>query len=236
MEVLLPLLIFAGGVIYSIIASTGNKNEEKRDIDPSKMERPGRSAPRPRPSETGTGQKVERRAGGMFDELKREFQSEYEKAMGRTDTSGEASSGRPERKGIDRGEVNRRIEEQKRQLEERRQREKEQASMRQRSRGQTYEDKRPVERRQSERAERAREKVRTGAVKTDVEIAGATEGIGREIADEVRYSYGDDRTAIHKKGKEEERGFSPKDLTFDNKAIVNGIIFSEVLGKPKSRK
>ncbi len=234
MEALLPLLIFVGGVIYSVIASSGKKNEEKRDIDPSKMERSGRSAPRRRPSEAEAGQKVERRAGGMFDELKREFQSEYDKAMGRTETASQSSGKRPE--GIDRDEVKRRIEEQRKSLEERRQQEKEQASMRQRSRGQTYEDKKPVERRQSERAERAREKVRTGAVRTNIEAAGAVEGIGREIADEVRYSYGDDRTSLHKKGKSEERGFSGRDLTFDNKAIVTGIIFSEILGKPRSRK
>ncbi|CAM4141674.1 hypothetical protein [Lacicoccus alkaliphilus] len=230
MEVLLPLLIFAGGVIYSIIASTGNKNEEKRDIDPGKMERPGRSAPRPRQSESDTGGRQSQGSGGMFDELKREFQSEYEKAMGRTGT--DTSAGPPERPS--REDVKRRVEEERRKLEERRQREKKETSMRERSRRETSRDRKPVERKQSERAERARERVRTGAADSNVEVAKPVEGVGSEITDELRYSYGDDRTSVADTRK--SSAFSSKDLTFDNKAIVNGVIFNEILGKPKSRK
>lgn len=233
MEALLPLLIFAGGVIYSIIASSGNKNEEKRDIDPGKMERPGRSAPRRRPPESETGQKVERRAGGMFDELKREFQSEYDKAMGRTagDEAGRDQSRRPTRE-----DVRRRVDEERQKFEAQRQREKKEASMRERSRGEVNRDRKPVERKQSERAERARERVRTGAVDTKVEPAGAAEGVGREITEQARYSYGDDLTSLNKKDDGEKGSISHKDLTFDKKAVLNGVIFNEILGKPKSRK
>lgn len=238
MEVLLPLLIFVGGIIYSVIASSGNKDKEKRNVDPNKMERPGRSAPRGRTS-TSQSQR-ERSSGGFFDEIKREFQSEYDKAMGRTETDTSDSPSKPDREDAkqrpDRVDVKRRLEEEGQKLEEKWQQEKKQASMRQRSRNKTYEDKKPVERKQSERAAKEREKVRAGAVDTDVEVAGAAEGIGREIADEARYSYGDDRTTVHKKGKDEGKGFSSKDLTFDNKSVVNGIIFNEILGKPKSRK
>jgi hypothetical protein len=240
MEVLLPLLIFAGGVIYSVIASTGNKNEEKRDIDPSKMERPGRSAPRPRQSESNQGGRQAQGSGGMFGELKREFQSEYEKAMGRTGTdtsagpAGSGTAGGPERPT--REDVRRRVEEERRKLEERRQREKKKSSMRERSRGEASRDRKPVERKQSERAERARERVRTGAAETNVEVAKPVEGVGSEITDQPRYSYGDDRTSVNGADKKKKSAFSSNDLTFDNKAIVNGIIFNEILGKPKSRK
>ncbi|MCD2136851.1 hypothetical protein [Salinicoccus halitifaciens] len=235
MEVLLPLLIFAGGVIYSLIASSGNKNEEKRDIDPDKMERPGRSAPRPRQPEAGRREQGPR---GMFDEMKREFQSEYEKAMGRTagDTAGgPAETGREGPARPTREDVRRRVDEERRKFEADRQREKKEASMRERSRAEVNRDRKPVERKQSERAERARERVRTGAVETKAEPVGAIGGVGGEITDEVRYSYGDDRTSIHEKGKKQRTSFSSKDLTFDNKAIVNGVVFNEILGKPRSR-
>lgn len=231
MEALLPLLIFAGGVIYSVIASRGNKDKEKRNIDPSKMERPGRSAPRRRPSNSDS--QKQQGSGGLFDELKREFKKEYDKAMGEPSSETDGQSRR-----ISQEDIKKRVEEERQKIEERRQQEKEQASMRQRSRDKTYKDKKPVERRQSERASRAKESVYTAEqdVKKDVEVAGATEGIGREITEQVRYSYGDDRTEMHERGRKKEKAFTSRDLTFDRKAVVTGIIFNEILGKPKSRR
>lgn len=231
MEALLPLLIFAGGVIYSVIASRGGKDKEKRNIDPSKMERPGRSAPRRRPSNSEP--QKQQGSGGLFDELKREFKKEYDKAMGAPSSDTDGQSRRMSQENI-----KRRVEEERKKLEEKRQQEKEQASMGQRSRHKTYKDKKPVERRQSERASRAKETVYTGAhdAKSDVKVAGATEGIGKEITEQVRYSYGDDRTEMHERDRKKEKAFSSRDLTFDRKAVVNGVIFNEILGKPKSRR
>ncbi|WP_462420693.1 hypothetical protein [Salinicoccus sp. Marseille-QA3877] len=231
MEALLPLLIFAGGVIYSVIASKGSNEKEKRNIDPSKMERPGRSAPRRRSANSETQR--EQGSGGLFDELKREFKKEYDKAMGESSSETKDQSRRMSQENI-----KKRVEEERRKLEEKRQQEKEQASMRQRSRNQTYKDKKPVERRQSERASRARESVYTGAhdAASDIEIADASKGIGREITERVRYSYGDDRTEIHERGRAKDKAITTKDLTFDKSAVVNGIIFNEILGKPKSRR
>ena len=126
--------------------------------------------------------------------------------------------------------IKRRVEEERKKLEEKRQQEKEQASMGQRSRHKTYKDKKPVERRQSERASRAKETVYTGAhdAKSDVKVAGATE--------QVRYSYGDNRTEMHERDRKKEKAFTSRDLIFDRKAVVNGVIFNEILGKPKSRR
>lgn len=231
MEILLPLLIFVGGIIYSVIASSGNKDKdkEKRNIDPSKMERPGRSAPRPRPNDSES----EQGSGGLFDELKREFKKEYDKAMGEP-----ASETSNQSRRMSQENIKQRVDEERQKLEEKRQREKEQASMGQRSRNQTYQDKKPVERHQSERASQAKESVYTGAhdARSDVEIARADDGIGREITEQARYSYGDDRTEMHERGREQNKAFSRKDLSFDKSAVVNGIIFNEILGKPKSRK
>lgn len=231
MEALLPLLIFAGGVIYSVIASKGNKDKDKRNIDPSKMERPGRSAPRRRPANSEPER--QQGSGGLFDELKREFKKEYDKATGEPSSETEGQSRR-----LSQENIKKRVEEERRRLEEKRQREKEQASMGQRSRDKTYKDKTPVERRQSERASQAKERVYTGVydAKSDVEIADASTGIGREISERVRYSYGDDRTEIHERDRAKDKAFSSKDLTFDKSAVVNGIIFNEILGKPKSRR
>lgn len=231
MEALLPLLIFAGGVIYSVIASRGNKDKEKRNIDPGKMERPGRSAPRRRPSNSEP--QSQKDSGGLFDELKREFKKEYDKAMGEPSQDTDTKSRRMSQENI-----KRRVEEERQNLEEKRQQEKERASMRQRSRDKTYEDKKPVERRQSERASRAKETVYAGAhnAKSDVDIAEASVGIGSEIAENVRYSYEDDHTEMHERDKKKSKALTSRDLKFDEKAIVNGIIFNEILGKPKSRR
>lgn len=231
MEVLLPLLIFAGGIIYSVIASKSNKDEEKRNVDPSKMERSGRSAPRRRP--TDSDPQRQEGSGGLFDELRREFKNEYDKAMGEPASETNSQSRRTQQE-----DIKKRIEEERRKMEEKRQQEKEQSSMRERSRDKTYKDKKPVERRQSERASQARESVYTGAhdARSDVEIARAADGIGREVTEQARYSYGDDRTEMHERGREQKNDFSPKDLSFDKKSVVNGIIFNEILGKPKSRR
>jgi len=134
--------------------------------------------------------------------------------------------------------IKRRVEEERQNLEEKRQQEKERASMRQRSRDKTYEDKKPVERRLSERASRAKETVYAGAhnAKSDVDIAEASVGIGSEIAENVRYSYEDDHTEMHERDKKKSKALTSRDLKFDEKAIVNGIIFNEILGKPKSRR
>lgn len=231
MEALLPLLIFAGGVIYSVIASRGNKDTEKRNVDPSKMERPGRSAPRRRQSNSESPNQQD--SGGLFDELKREFKKEYDKATGEpsSDTGGQSSK-------MSRENIKSRVEEERQKLEEKRQQEKEQASMGHRSRDKTYKDKKPVERKQSDRASRAKESVYTGAhdAGSDIEIADASTGIGREVTEQARYSYGDDRTEMHERDKEKRRALTSRDLTFDKKAVVNGIIFNEIFGKPKSRR
>lgn len=67
--------------------------------------------------------------------------------------------------------------------------------------------------------------------------AAKTEGLGRDIGDKLRYSYGDDHAQMHKRGQEqkESTGITSGDLKFDSKAVVNGIIMSEILGKPKSK-
>ncbi|SDL21447.1 hypothetical protein [Lacicoccus qingdaonensis] len=230
MEALLPLLIFAGGVIYSVIASKGDKSKGKRNIDPSKMERPGRAAPRRRPA---NNEPEREQSGGLFDELKREFKKEYDKTMGEPETETKSQSRKMSQENI-----KRRVEEERQNLEDRRQREKQRPSMRQRSQNKTYEDKKPVERRQPERASRARDSVYTGAhdAKDDVEVAGSAEGIGREITERARYTYGDERTEMHERDKKKSEGFTSRDLTFDRKAVVNGIIFNEILGKPKSKR
>lgn len=231
MEVLLPLLIFAGGIIYSVIASKGNKDEEKRNVDPSKMERSGRSAPR-RPPTDSDPQRQEG-SGGLFDELKREFKNEYDKAMGEPASETNSQSRRTQQE-----DIKKRVEEERRKMEEKRQQEKEQSPMRERSRDKSYKDKKPVERSQSERASRARENVYTGSYDADgdVKVADAAKGIGEEISGRARYSYGEDRTKMHERGREQKKDFSPKDLSFDKKSVVNGIIFNEILGKPKSRR
>ena len=60
------------------------------------------------------------------------------------------------------------------------------------------------------------------------------EDLGRDIGNKSGYSDGDVLTQ-KQKSEHESTNITSDDLAFDSKAVLNGIIMSEVLGKPKSK-
>ena len=62
-------------------------------------------------------------------------------------------------------------------------------------------------------------------------------GLGKDVAEEVRYSLGEDSSKMQQRNNSQGNGknITSDDLTFDSKSFVNGIIMSEILSKPKSK-
>ena len=223
---LIPLLIIVLGIVSSIIGSKNNKEKEGgRNIDTSKLDRRQNTAPRSRQPDTRTSTNEQK---GFFQTLQEAFDEEFNqpeqetKQPSKTESKPQPvqASGRESRPD--------------RQASERPVRETIQQARGRQSSSQNISDieKRITDRsKHAKRASEARESVYT---KGYDRRAAKTDGLGSGIADKVRYSYGDDLTQMHKSGHESTK-ITSDDLAFDSKAVVNGIIMSEVLGKPKSK-
>ena len=227
---LIPILIIVLGVVSSIVGSKNNKEKEgDRNIDTSKLDRKQNTAPRNRQPDTRTNTNEQK---GFFQTLQEAFDEEFNqpeqeaKPQPKREPKREPkpqpvqSSGRESRPG--------------RQVSDRPVRETIQKTRERQSSSQNISDieKRITDRsKHAKRAAEARDSVYTkGYDKRSAKV----DGLGRDIADKVRYSYDDDLTQMNQ-GGQESRKITSDDLSFDSKAIVNGIIMSEVLGKPKSK-
>lgn len=223
---LIPILIIVLGVVSSIVGSKNNKEKEgDRNIDTSKLDRKQNTAPRNRQPDTRTNTNEQK---GFFQTLQEAFDEEFNqpeqeaKPQPKREPKPQPvqSSGRESRPG--------------RQVSDRPVRETIQKTRERQSSSQNISDieKRITDRsKHAKRAAEARDSVYT---KGYDKRAAKVDGLGRDIADKVRYSYGDDLTQMNQ-GGQESRKITSDDLSFDSKAIVNGIIMSEVLGKPKSK-
>ncbi|CAD2073993.1 hypothetical protein GCM10007275_04970 [Jeotgalicoccus coquinae] len=228
---LIPLLIIVLGIVSSIAGSKKNKEQEgKRNIDTSKLDRRQNSAPRTRQPDRETTTNEQK---GFFQTLQEAFDEEFNKpeepaqpvskpvSRPAASESREMTSGsRPER-----------------QASERPLRETIHKSRERQNTSQNISD---IEKRitdRSKHAKRASEAKESVFTKGYDKRAGKTEGLGHDIANQARYSYGDDVTQMHKRGQdgESDTHMTSDDLTFDSKSFVNGIIMSEILGKPKSK-
>ncbi|WP_020008473.1 hypothetical protein [Salinicoccus albus] len=238
---LLPLLIFIGGIVYTAIASQSKKksNEEKRNIDRSKMDRQAgkvRQQVQDRRS-SSTQQNSDR---GLFDSLK----GEIERSFGGGDESDSKSSSessraqpysRPSRQAASSDSDRPQSSDGGRNIEE-----TARESQLGQKIGDTYKDKVPADRsKQRERAEKARNTVYSGGIdqsKAEQKVSG----LGREAAEESGYSLDEEEISSDSENRERTDKPAPVltkgDLNFDRKAVVNGIIFSEILGRPKSKK
>lgn len=223
---LIPILIIVLGVVSSIVGSKNNKEKEgDRNIDTSKLDRKQNTAPRNRQPDTRTNTNEQK---GFFQTLQEAFDEEFNqpeqeaKPQPKREPKPQPvqSSGRESRPG--------------RQVSDRPVRETIQKTRERQSSSQNISDieKRITDRsKHAKRAAEARDSVYT---KGYDKRAAKVDGLGRDIADKVRYSYGDDLTQMNQ-GGQVSRKITSDDLSFDSKAIVNGIIMSEVLGKPKSK-
>lgn len=220
----IPVLIVILGIISSIVGSKNNKEKEGgRNIDTSKLDRQQKTAPRKRQPDTGTAKKEEK---GFFQTLQEAFDEEFNKteSAGHTQTDQKKSEQQSHRQ---------RDREQSRRPE----RETIQTS---RSRANSSKNLSDFEKKVTDRSEHAK---RALDAKESVYTEGYNKraekvrGLGKDVAEEVRYSLGEDSSKIQQRNNSQGNGknITSDDLTFDSKSFVNGIIMSEILGKPKSK-
>lgn len=220
----IPVLIVILGIISSIVGSKNNKEKEGgRNIDTSKLDRQQKTAPRKRQPDTGTAKKEEK---GFFQTLQEAFDEEFNKteSAGHTQTDQKKSEQQSHRQ---------RDREQSRRPE----RETIQTS---RSRANSSKNLSDFEKKVTDRSEHAK---RALDAKESVYTEGYNKraekvrGLGKDVAEEVRYSLGEDSSKMQQRNNSQGNGknITSDDLTFDSKSFVNGIIMSEILGKPKSK-
>ncbi|CAM2755043.1 hypothetical protein [Salinicoccus roseus] len=220
---ILPLLIFIGGIIYTAIASQKDKgNKEERNIDPSKMDRPtGSAAPRRRQSGS------ENQSKGLFDdmvgEIERRFSGETEQTPKNTrQPAQEASPSRP--------------------ATQRAERQSNQRPMSERSFGRSLEEKAKETNAGKKAADPYRQKTRGASQGYDwadrarEEVKNRQQGRGQK--DEVETVASGERPRRQQKPAEPapKPKIQKESLSFGRKDIVNGVIFSEIIGKPRSRR
>ncbi|KIH71800.1 hypothetical protein [Salinicoccus roseus] len=220
---ILPLLIFIGGIIYTAIASQKDKgNKEERNIDPSKMDRPtGSAAPRRRQSGS------ENQSKGLFDdmvgEIERRFSGETEQTPKNTrQPAQEASPSRP--------------------ASQRAERQSNQRPMSERSFGRSLEEKAKETNAGKKAADPYRQKTRGASQGYDwadrarEEVKNRQQGRGQK--DEVETVASGERPRRQQKPAEPapKPKIQKESLSFGRKDIVNGVIFSEIIGKPRSRR
>lgn len=220
----IPVLIVILGIISSIVGSKNNKEKEGgRNIDTSKLDRQQKTAPRKRQPDTGTAKKEEK---GFFQTLQEAFDEEFNKteSAGHTQTDQKKSEQQSHRQ---------RDREQSRRPER-------ETIQKSRSRANSSKNLSDFEKKVTDRSEHAKraldakESVYTEGYNKRVE---KVRGLGKDVAEEVRYSLGEDSSKMQQRNNSQGNGknITSDDLTFDSKSFVNGIIMSEILGKPKSK-
>ncbi len=229
---LIPLLIIVLGIVSSIVGSKNNKEKEgKRNIDTSKLDRRQSTAPRKRQPDSETAANEQK---GFFQTLQEAFDEEFNQQEQQPKRETRPEPAKPAASSSRDMTSNSRPE---RQASERPVRE---TIQKVRERTNTSQNISDIEKRitdRSKHAKRALEARESVYAKGYDKRVGRAEGLGRDIADEVRYSYGDDPTQMNKRGRDNDpdTNMTSDDLTFDSKSFVNGIIMSEILGKPKSK-
>ncbi|MCC4721879.1 hypothetical protein [Salinicoccus sp. RF5] len=221
---ILPLLIFIGGIIYTAIASQKDKGkDEERNIDPSKMDRPtSQSAPRRRQSNSGGESK------GLFDDMVGEIERRFSGETAQTPKSSRppAQEAAPSRPATQRAE-----------------RQSNQRPMSERSFGRSLEEKAKETNVGKKVVDPYREKSRNPSQNNDWaervrEEVKSRRQPERNRRDEIEAGAVGERS--RRQPKAEEPKPKPKvqkeSLSFGRKDIVNGVIFSEIIGKPKSRR
>lgn len=259
MELLIPLLIVVVGIIYSAFKGNNeNRNTGPRNIDKGKLNNPNRQRPsgqRPTTQRSSNREPEQRR--GIFGELVgelekgfKEFQDEMEKSQSQNSDKGMLERRRAQVQ--DAQQTSRRVaQDTYKRSRERVEREADTIRDVIDSRGGSISDSidmsdvqsgRP-NRQQSERrtvdrqsrndkvaarAEILREKNRTNRVQSSIERVGRTERTDtRQTAEANRYSMDSDFIRTGEIGSYEFR--------VDRKTVLDGIIFSEILHKPKSK-
>lgn len=192
MELLIPLLIFGAGLVFSGIKSANeSKKQAQRKIDLSKLERPAGKAPLGKQPSRVEEKKEDK---SFWQSLVDDFKEEYEKVEQGQKVREERTS-TPERQA---NSASKRLEQDIRSKVNRPERTK-------------------------TRADRNTNTRETQKVEPIEAVVSEVERVVKEPASRSQSS------------QNKKAAFSVKDISFDEKAIVNGIIMNEILGPPKSK-
>lgn len=256
MEGLIPLLIIGAGILYSVFkGNEENKQAGERNIDKGKLNNPkSTGSPRPATTRNKDSNRESNRRRGLFDDLREEFERGMKEFEQERSSSREAHS--------DKGPVERRRaqfetarDSGKRIAQDTYQRSRERVEREvdtardtmsgtaigdnaidvdtfSRPERQSTErkaaDRKSRNQKVAERAQLIREKNRADRVQSNITRVGRTESnITREAAELARYQMDTDFIKTGEIGS--------YDFRIDRKTVVDGIIFAEILGKPKSR-
>lgn len=259
MEGLIPLLIIGAGILYSVFkGNDDNKDADKRNIDKGRLNNPNRprntgtSATR-----TSTSTRDSGRERGLFGDLREELERSFQ------EFDSERTSNREQ--NADKGPIERRRaqfeqtrDSGRRIAQDTYQRSRERVETEVDTMRDTIQDRgtqmsgtsvieagefsrpeRKTTERQSsdrksrnqkvaERAQMLRERNRADRVQSDIARVGRTErSVTRETAEQNRYQMDNDFIETGEIGSYEFR--------INRKTVLDGIIFSEILNKPKSR-
>ena len=250
MEGLIPLLIIGAGILYSVFkGNEENKQAGERNIDKGKLNNPkSTGSPRPATTRNKDSNRESNRGRGLFDDLREEFERGMKEFEQERSSSREAHS--------DKGPVERRRaqfetarDSGKRIAQDTYQRSRERVENEVETIGEpksltsdtsvieegefTRPERQSTDRNSrnqkvAERAQLIREKNRADRVQSNITRVGRTESnITREAAELARYQMDTDFIKTGEIGS--------YDFRIDRKTVVDGIIFAEILSKPKSR-
>lgn len=210
MEFLVPLLIFGIGIAFSAVQSAQeSKKKQQRNIDLDKLERPKpKNTPLPKQKPVNNENQAEN-GKSIWQTLVDDFKEEYQK-----------------------------LEQEERQKQERKEQprqttERQQNSPKQQSKRLEQDMKNSLERsktaaRQTSRRAEERARKRPEVAKSEVNFAEAIEA-------NVKVAKTDSGVTKNTKKPNVKPAFDVGNISFDEKAFVNGVIMNEILGPPKSR-
>lgn len=256
MEGLIPLLIIGAGILYSVFKGNDeNKQAGERNIDRGKLNNPrSEGSARPTSTRTTTSNRESSRGRGLFDDLREEFERgmsefEAERTRSRDQNSdkgpierrrAQLESTRDSGRRIAQDTFQRSRERVEREVDTARDtmpgtaigdnaidvdtfsRPERQSTERKAA------DRKSRNQKVAERAQMLREQNRADRVQSNVERVGRVERtVTRETAEQARYRMDSDFIKTGEIGS--------YDFRIDRKTVVDGIIFAEILGKPKSR-
>lgn len=209
MEFLVPLLIFGIGIAFSAVQSAQeSKKKQKRNIDLDKLERPKpKNTPLPKQKPMNNENQAEN-GKSIWQTLVDDFKEEYQK--------------------LEQEEQQKQRKEQPRQTTER-----QPYSPKQQSKRLEQDMKNALERsktaaRQTARRTEERTRKRPEVAKPDVHVAEVVES-------NVKVDKPVEGVTKNSKKPNVHPTFDVGNISFDEKAFVNGVIMNEILGPPKSR-
>lgn len=210
MEFLVPLLIFGIGIAFSAVQSAQeSKKKQQRNIDLDKLERPKpKNTPLPKQKPVNNENQAEN-SKSIWQTLVDDFKEEYQKLEQeerQKQQQKEQSRQDTERQQYTPGQQSKRLEQDMKNALER-------------SKTAARQTARRTEERARKRPEFTKPEVHVAeAVESNVKVSKSVAGVTKNA-----------------KKPNVKPAFEVGNISFDEKAFVNGVIMNEILGPPKSR-